>query len=251
MAAGLVVPGHIVADAQQRLPEMLHVKVNMLLHHFKRLGFRHLAAHERVAFPPEPIAADVNEGHIGVAVITRGQRGQEAVELLEEDRVAEIRVPGPTLLAAALAKFIRAGFRPRHPVLGAGHAQRDPLALGHPALRRAVQQRPVELALLGLQIRPRHTQIDSREAGKIPQRIRWLQLRPVILRDVRVEVEGPAHVGIDQRSAMVLGANGYGGRKLRRRRAAGAGTGQQSSHAAQGSGPCRQREKPSHHDSGD
>src|ERR1035441_1309798 len=105
MPARLVVPGHVVADAEQRLLEMLNVKVNVLLHQLPRLGLRHLAAHERVALAPQPVGANVNERDIGVAVIPRRQRGQEVVELLEEDRVAEVRVPSPPFVTAALAKL--------------------------------------------------------------------------------------------------------------------------------------------------
>ncbi len=73
-------------------------------------------------------------------------------------------------------------------------------------LPRAIQrcagvskQRPVELPFLRLQERPRHTQIDGREPGKILQRVGGLQLRAVVLGDIGVEVHRPAHVRVDER----------------------------------------------------
>ena len=113
---------------------------------------------------PHAERADIDEGDIRVAVVARGHGREEMIELLKEDGIEVIGVPGWAPRVRTLAELevdpFRAGvLHPlrrgvAQPALRAAHAKGDLLALGDPPLGRRVQQRPVELAFLRLQERP-------------------------------------------------------------------------------------------------
>ena len=165
-------------------------------------------------FAPHAERADVDEGHVRIAVVMPGQSGEKMVQLLQKDGIEVVRLPqadhpGGTLaelevdsLGAGILHPFRRGVAP--PAFAATHADGDLLPLGGPALRGRIEQRPVELSLLRLQERPGHAEIDRREAGPVVERVGGLQLRTVVLDQIGVEMERPAHAGIHQGLAVIL-----------------------------------------------
>ena len=118
---------------------------------------------------PNSERADVDKGDVWTAVVALGQRGEKRIELGQEDRVLEIRLPEWPVRIDSLAHCevvsLCAGlvhpFRRRiaQPRLTARYAQRDLLALVDPSLRGIIEHRPIEFALGWLQIRPWYAQI--------------------------------------------------------------------------------------------
>lgn len=103
----------------------------------------------------------LGEGHVGIAVVTFCHRGEEIFQLGETDRLEIIRLPQSSsrrrpfaflefdpLRASVLNPF---GHGMTPPAFATAHANGDLFSFRHPTLRGAIEQRPVELALLGFE----------------------------------------------------------------------------------------------------
>jgi hypothetical protein len=109
-----------------------------------------------VALAPDAEGADIDEGHLGVAVVAFGQGREEVVQFRQEDRIIMIRLPvGPIRIDALTGTE----------VISFGPGLLDPLGRGTPQERLAardtqrdllsfVERGPVELSFLRLQVRP-------------------------------------------------------------------------------------------------
>ncbi|OQC27756.1 MAG: hypothetical protein BWX70_02103 [Verrucomicrobia bacterium ADurb.Bin070] len=193
---------------------MLHMKVDVAFDLHIHLCLRHAAAGPRVPLAPKPVRTDVDKGHVRIAVISRGHRFEQVFKLGQENRIGERGIPERAGFAHPFAVIpehaLRTGlFHPLRrgvpqPALRTGDAERHAPAARDPALRRRVQDGPVEHALFGLKIRPRNAQIHHRAAGEPVERVRRLKLRPVIARDVGVEMHRPPHAGVEQRAPVIL-----------------------------------------------
>ena len=208
-----VVPDDVVADAEKRARKVLGVQVDVPADELVGPVLGHPTAHVRMPLAPEPKAADVDEGDVGIAVVAGCHRRQEPAELFKKDRVAEVGIPAWALVHGPVAELVKRpirsgvfhplGRRPGKPVLGAGDAKRHLLPLGDPPLRRRVEERPVEPPLLGLNHRPRDPQVDGGDAGEPFGSVAGGEVRPVVVRHVRVVMHCPAHAGIDERCSRV------------------------------------------------
>ena len=115
---------------------------------------RPLGAGPGVPLAPDAQRSDVDEGHLGIAVVAGGHRGQEVIELLQEDRIVEVRLPerparldalaGPEVVALGPGLADPPGRGPTRPGFAAGDAEGHLLALGDPALGGRIEDRPVE-----------------------------------------------------------------------------------------------------------
>ncbi len=171
----------------------------------------------RVSFTPHTIGADINEFHIGVAIIAFRIGGNKRFEFLEINRVVKKRIPQIPVWRATFAMKEKSSFGARilhpfrrgksHPAFRTGQAQRDLLTLCDPALGRRIQDSPVILPLFRLKVGPWKTQVDRRNAGKILQCIGGFELGTIVARDVGIEVHRPAHAGVNESLPRVLQLN--------------------------------------------
>ena len=183
-----------------------------------------LRAPERLALAPDPEGAHVHEGHVRVSVVAGRGGGQKAVDLAEEDGVVEVGLPGEARRIGhdALAGLEAVALRPRrlHPerradagiAFGRGEPQGDLLSSRDPPLRGRVHDRPVEAALLRLDVRPGEAEVDGREAGEVVERVGGCEPRPVLHERVVVVVQDEAHAGVHECAAVVGGANDHAAR---------------------------------------
>ena len=193
---------------------MLQVQIDVDLLDLNRVL---LAAHMRVAFAPKTERAHIDELDIRIPVVSHRRRGQERVQLLQEHRVVEKRIPRAPFVHPAFPDLIERPLRARllhplrrrirHPILRTRQTQRNPLPLRNPPLRRRIQNRPIEHSLLRFDIGPRNPQVDRRQSREIVHRIRRRQLRPIVRRDVRIEMHRPPHPRIHQRRPRILRPN--------------------------------------------
>ena len=176
----------------------------------------------RVALAPGAVAADIDEGHFGAAVVSRGEGGEKGVQLCEEHGVGVVGIDEPAVVArtaaVAEAEVVADGARPGvedpfrsgvfQPRLGAGDAEGDLAAALNPALGGRVECGPVEAPLLWFHVGPWQSQIDRRAAGEPFARVPLREKRAVVLRDVGVVVHRPPHAGVDERAPVVGEMNG-------------------------------------------
>ena len=212
-----VVAAQVVVGRQQRLVEVLLVQVDVPLDGLGLDGPP--GARSRVPLAPDAQRADVDEGDLGVAVIPGSHRRQEVVELVEEDRIVEVRLPerpvrldafaGTEVVALGAGVGDPLGRGPAGPRFACRDAEGHLLALGDPPLGRRVEDRPAELPLLRLDVRPGDAEVDHRQSRPIVERVGGGELRAVVRRHVVVVVEDPAHARVGQGRTVVGRADSH------------------------------------------
>ena len=171
----------VVADDQWRHLEVLQVQVHVLL--ARLVAVLLAAARVGVSLAPVADAADIDVAQPRLAVVARGERPQEVLQLLQKDRIVERRLPGPVRpdrLAVAVVAPLGSGLH--HPFrrgellldavrarLLAGDAKRDPEPVTDPLVDQAVDDRPVEAPLLRLQIRPGQPDVEVVHTRELQQ----------------------------------------------------------------------------------
>ena len=214
----------VVVGDQQRALEVLLVEIDVPFDGGDRI--RQLGAGDGVALAPHAERADVNEGHVRVAVIARCGGGQEVIELFEEDGVVEIGLEHRAIrgdaaagemvsLGAGLLDPARCGVGFRRPAFRGGEPEGHGLAFRDPFLHGGVDDGPVELAFLGLEIGPGQPDVDGTDAGELIHPVGWGQVDGVGGDVVVVMLEHPAHARVDEGRAGVLGLD-HGSRGLGR-----------------------------------
>ena len=165
-------PGHVVGDDQQRVGQETAVQLQVETRDAVGLLLAELRGTARVALPVHAETADVDERHVGVAVVPVGERLEERRILLQEHGIvvdglptlrevlarAVVRVAEPDALRAGGAHVVGTGVGR---MVAADDAEGDLLALRDPVLRHAVDHVPAELALLRLQLAPEESEVDS------------------------------------------------------------------------------------------
>ena len=90
----------IIAHAQQSVPEMLAVQVNMLFWHI--IVILKFGAGMGMAFAPDTIGTDVDEGDVIIAVVSLSHSNQKSLKLIEKYRIAIVRLPVYSILYSSL-----------------------------------------------------------------------------------------------------------------------------------------------------
>lgn len=111
--------GEVIVGRQQCLLKMLLVQIQVQFHRARIVGQPGRGV--RVALAPDAERPDVNERHVGIAIVARRGSGQEVVEFLQEDRIVVFRLPH-------LAAFVDAC--PRLEVVALSARVPDPLRRG-------------------------------------------------------------------------------------------------------------------------
>jgi hypothetical protein len=169
----------VVVDRKKSVLEVFEVQVDV----FEDGGawIQRERRGKAMTLAPDPHRPDVDECDVGVAVIAAAGGGYEAFKLLEKDWIVEVRLPYAALRhqpAVLRERPLGAGLpdpfwcRVHLSGLAGGETQGNVLALGDPPLRGCIHNRPVELPLLGFEVRPRQPEIDHRQAGEVIDGVR-------------------------------------------------------------------------------
>ena len=220
----------IVRNHQLRIRKILFVQVDVNPRKPFILFRLQALRHQRMPFAPEPEGADIDEGDVGIAVVPLSGRPQKVAQLRKVNRVVKHGVRRGAVRSGAAGKCVTHHLRPGllhparrrilQPVFGGREAESHLLAAGNPALGGRIDKRPAEIPLRRLEEGPGKPQIDDGTPLEPLQRIRRLELRPVMLRQIRIEMHGPAHSRIQQRPAVIPQRHRHRLRGGRQKRAA-------------------------------
>ena len=196
----------VVLRGQERVGEVPAVQVNVSLQRLEAVFLR-----TRMALAPDTDRAHVHEGDVRVSVVPRTSSREEVVQLLQEDRVVVVGLPGdavvpPIALRAQVLHPLRRGVLLA--TLEAREPERDLLSGAEVPLGRRVHDLPMELALPGLEVRPGEPQVRHRQTGELLPGGPWAQRLAVAIQAIVEVVEHPAHAGVAERHAGVDGTDG-------------------------------------------